>query len=112
MSEEAPAHIQVLHLILEQALTDRASEVLLQYDATRYEFAVYFKRDTGYEEVLAPPTSLFKPMQEALAMAGHLRLPEGEGHIILPRQDGGRLRYAIAIEDGGATMALSPQGYC
>lgn len=112
MSEAAPPHLQVLHLILEQSLSDRASEVLMQYDGFRHEFAVFFKRDSGYEEVLAPPPSLFKPMQQMLAAAGHLRLPEDQGHFILPRQGGGRLRYEVAIEDDGATMALTLIGYC
>jgi hypothetical protein len=112
MAADAEPHVQVLHLILEQALADRAAEVLLQYDRFRNEFAVYFKRGESYEETLAPPASLFQPMQAMLAQAGNLRLPEDEGQFIFPRQSGGRLRYSIAVEDGGATMALAPLGYC
>lgn len=112
MSATAPPHVQALHLILEQSLSDRATEVLLQYDRFHNEFAVYFKREQGYEEVLSPPPSLFAPMQTMLASAGNLRLPEDEGQFIFPREQGGRLRYAIAIEDNGATMALAMVGYC
>lgn len=112
MSATAPPHVQVLHLILEQSLNDRVNEVLMQYDRFHNEFAVYFKHGEGYEEVLAPPPSLFAPLQTMLAMAANLRLPEDEGHFIFPRESGGRLRYAIAIEDNGATMAVSMLGYC
>ncbi len=112
MTATAPPHVQALHLILEQGLSDNATEVLMQYDRFRNEFAVYFKREESYEQILTPPPSLFAPMQMMLAEAGHLRLPEDEGQFVFPRQSGGRLRYSIAIEDGGATMALSPLAYC
>lgn len=111
MAADAPPHVQVLHLILEQALTDRASEVLMQYDSSRNEFVVYFKREQGYEETLQPPPSLWAPIQSMLAYAANLRLPEDEGQFILPRESGGRMRYSVAIEDGGVTLALAPLGY-
>ncbi len=112
MADDAPPHVQALHMILEQSLVDRASEVLLQYDKYRNEFAVYFKRGESYEEILQPPPSLYAPTQTMLAMAGNLNLPEDEGTFIFPRQTGGRMRWSIAIEDEGATMALSMLGYC
>jgi hypothetical protein len=112
MAPDAPPHVQALHMILEQGLVDRASEVLMQYDRFRNEFAVYFKRDESYELILTPPPSLFHPLQMMLASAGHLRLPEDDGQFIFPRETGGRLRYSVAIEDEGATMALSMLGYC
>jgi hypothetical protein len=112
MAPDAPPHVQVLHLILEQAMTDKATEVLMQFDESRGEFAVYFQRaEQGYEEVLAPPPSLWRPLQTMLAIAANLRLPEDEGQFLLPRESGGRMRYSIAVEDGGATMALAPLGY-
>lgn len=111
MSPDAPPHVQALHLILEQGLVDKASEVLMQYDRFRNEFAVYFKRDQGYELILTPPATLFHPMQMMLASAGHLHLPEDEGQFLFPRESGGRLRYSIAVEDEGATMALALLGY-
>jgi hypothetical protein len=111
MSPDAPPHVQALHLILEQSLVDRASEVLMQYDKYRNEFAVYFKRNDAYEQILLPPATLFAPMQQMLASAAYLQLPEDEGHFIFPRAEGGRMRWSIAIEDGGATMALSMLGY-
>lgn len=112
MAADAPPHVQALHMILEQSLVDRASEVLLQYDKYRNEFAVYFKRDESYEEILQPPPSLFAPTQTMLAMAANLRLPEDEGTFVFPRESGGRMRWSIAIEDEGATMALAMLGYC
>jgi hypothetical protein len=112
MTADAPPHVQALHMILEQGLVDQATEVLMQYDRFRNEFAVYFKRNESYEEVLSPPPSLFGAIQAMLVSAGHLRLPEDEGQFVFPRETGGRLRYSIAIEDEGATMALSMLGYC
>lgn len=111
LTPEAPPHLQVLHLILEQSLSDRAAEVLLQYDALRHDFAVYFKLGESYEQVLAPPASLFEPMQAMLVAAAGLSLPEDEGQFVLPRASGGRLRFSVAIEDQGATMALAMLGY-
>lgn len=107
MSATAPPHVQALHMILEQALVDRASEVLMQYDIHRNEFAVYFKREESYEQILLPPATLFRPMQMMLASAAHLRLPEDEGQFIFPSTTAGALRYSIAVEDGGATMAMA-----
>lgn len=112
MSPTAPPHVQALHMILEQALVDRASEVLMQYDRFRNEFAVYFKREESYEQILLPPATLFRPMQMMLASAAHLNLPEDEGQFIFPSQTGGRMRYSVAVEDGGATMAVAFLGLC
>ena len=112
MSPDAPPHVQALHLILEQSLTDQAYEVLMQYDNFRSQFAVYFKKNESYEEVLQPPPSLFAPMQTMLAIAANLRLPEDHGQFVFPREGGGKLRYSIAVEDNGQTMALNMIGYC
>ncbi len=112
MSPDAPPHVQALHLILEQSLVDQAYEVLMQFDTFRNQFAVYFKKNESYEEVLQPPPSLFAPMQTMLAFAANLRLPEDHGQFIFPREGGGKLRYSIDVEDNGQTMALSMIGYC
>lgn len=112
MSPDAPPHVQALHLILEQSLADQAYEVLMQHDRFHNVFAVYFKKNEAYEEVLQPPPSLFSPMLTMLAMAANLRLPEDHGQFIFPRETGGKMRYSIAVEDGGQTMALSMLGYC
>ena len=112
MSPDAPPHVQVLHLILEQSLSDQAYEVLMQHDRFHNQFAVYFKKNDAYEEVLQPPPSLFVPMLTMLAIAANLRLPEDHGPFIVPRETGGKMRYAIAVEDNGQTMALSMLGYC
>lgn len=111
MADDAPPHVQALHMILEQSLVDQAYEVLLQHDRFRNEFAVYFKRNDAYEEVLRPPASLFSPMLTMLAYAANLRLPEDHGQFLFPRETGGRLRYSIAVEDNAQTMALSMIGY-
>ena len=111
-SPDAPPHVVVLHLILEQSLSDQAYEVLMQHDRFHNKFSVYFKKNESYEEVLQPPPSLFAPMQTLLAFAANLRLPEDHGQFIFPREGGGKLRYAITVEDNGQTMALNMIGYC
>jgi hypothetical protein len=111
LTPDAPPHVQALHLILEQSMADRATEVLMQYDRFRNEFAVYFKLNDAYEQILLPPATLFHPMQTMLASAAHLSLPEDEGQFVFPRASGGNMRWSIAIEDQGATMAMSMLGY-
>lgn len=111
MSPDAEPHVQAFHMILEQSLADRATEVLMQYDKYRNEFAVYFKLNDSYEQILLPPATLFRPIQQMVASAAFLQLPEDEGQFVFPRAGGGRMRWSIAIEDEGATMAMSMLGY-